>query len=68
MLDEDFKEEYDKLRPRYAMISRIIEESGNYNPILDFLAYLVEDNEADLKMNLVFVVGESLRFYIYFSI
>lgn len=26
MLDEEFKEEYEKLQPRYEMISQIIEE------------------------------------------
>lgn len=39
MQDEEFRKEYDCLRPRYEVISQLINisrlESGNYNPSLD---------------------------------
>jgi DNA-binding XRE family transcriptional regulator len=49
MLDEEFKEEYDKLQPRYEIISQIIEARKENNMTQSDLAKMVGTQKSNIS-------------------
>ncbi len=49
MMDEEFKAEYDKLKPRYDVISQIIEERKKQKITQEELAYKVGTQKSNIS-------------------
>ena len=49
MMDEEFKSEYEKLKPRYDVISQIIEERAKQNITQEELAFRVGTQKSNIS-------------------
>ena len=49
MMDSDFKAEYEKLKPRYDIISQVIEERTKQNLTQEELAYRVGTQKSNIS-------------------
>ena len=64
MMDEEFKSEYEKLKPRYDVISQIIEERAKQNITQEELAFRVGTQKSNISRLESGTYNPSLEFLI----